>query len=466
MPSNAMRVSRGELARMKRLASNKVIKSDREKARDAMRLKSQERESGWPNTLSAQRKAKYDQRKLREDAEEAARVKIDEMEESRRQAARKKSIDRANKLLYEQKDLMKRFRSQQMLSDIIYEQQLQIDQVKQKKLVEKKRDEYFFNQSMRLRDEAIKKDQEKVAARLASAKKVAAQQQEQLKDYTKRHLEAMVQRRMEGAMIAQKAKSDMAEDQAKKDARRRAARQNNMDMTRANEELKEMNKVRDAFLAREMAKIKQYAADKEATEARRKAHVIRKNKAKHAKVQRMIDRATEHLNNMQNTEDTRLERQVAEKRAKDDAEHARKEKYRQDMIIAIDKSRNLQLTRKRADRQRDTDEDNELVRKWRQQNNRMNEQAERERLARVKLAVEVQTFQLNQTTAVKTQRAANRKKELAEAKAKAKAMRDEETGVYDRVKGEIAEYTKAGKNTSTMMASLQPKDEIKGFVFF
>jgi len=465
-PDDTMMVKSSEMDRIRRLASTKVFKSDREKDRDARRISSQAREAAWPNTLAAQRKNKLDQRVKREEAAEMARLKVDAMEEARRQAARKKSIDRANNLLYEQKDLMKRFRSQQMLSDIIYEQKLQVDAVAFKKTVNQKRDEYFHREAMRLREDGIAAEKRKVERAVRQAKAVAAEQQEQLKEYTKAHLEKMVKQRMEGKLILEKAKRNAIEDAEKKEARRRAARQNNFDMSRANDELKSMNAVFAQKLAIETATIKRYADDKDYQDKRRKAHMIKKSAHKQAKVQRMIDRATEHLNSMQNNSEARLASQIAEKRAKDDAEHERKEQYRRDMVVAIDKSRQLQLDRKERDRKRDISEDKAMVSAWREQNRQMNEQAERERLQRLKVATGVQTFQGDQIAEIKKRRKISKAKALKIAKAKAKATVDEEDAVLVQVRREIDIYAQEGKNIKTMQNSLVPKDEIKGFVFY
>ena len=114
VPSNAIKLSRSEYERIKRLASTDVIMSAKDQKKKNLKAASAAREKKWPNTLAAQRKAKFDARKAREAQAELEMQKLDQQEEDRRAAERKSAIGRANHLLYEQKDQLKKFRSQQV----------------------------------------------------------------------------------------------------------------------------------------------------------------------------------------------------------------------------------------------------------------------------------------------------------------------------------------------------------------
>merc|ERR1712224_1087973 len=97
---------------------------------------------------------------------------------------------------------------------------------------------------------------------------------------------------------------------------------------------------------------------------KRKKHLEIKHEQKQKQIQVMIDRAVEHLENTKNTEDARLERAVKQREAKEDANLKAKADRRAQERIAIDKSRQHQLARKRQLAEAEKEADRVMAGEW------------------------------------------------------------------------------------------------------
>merc|ERR1712062_146322 len=82
--------------------------------------------SKWTNTLEGQRLGKLKAAKEREEAEEAERVKIDLEEEMYQQAQRRKVIEKAKKLQFEESDRTKEFHGALLFSEVLKEREYQM----------------------------------------------------------------------------------------------------------------------------------------------------------------------------------------------------------------------------------------------------------------------------------------------------------------------------------------------------
>merc|ERR1712066_816736 len=121
----------------------------------------------------------------------------------------------------------------------------------------------------------------------------------------------------------------------------------------------------------EEEKIKKHAAEKERVTEKRKKHLQLKHEEKQRQIQVMIDRAVEHLENTKNTEDARLEKAVKQREAKEDASLKAKAERRAQEIIAIDKSRQHQLARKRELAAAEKEADRQMAEQWMENNKKM-----------------------------------------------------------------------------------------------
>merc|ERR1719161_2777967 len=93
---------------------------------DELHAKSQARAKSWSNTLEGSRRKKAEEKRLKLETEELERQRVDAQEAKLQLDARKATIDRANKLLYDESDRMKSFHSRMMLCDVLAEREAQV----------------------------------------------------------------------------------------------------------------------------------------------------------------------------------------------------------------------------------------------------------------------------------------------------------------------------------------------------
>jgi len=113
-------------------ADEAAIREAKLKAKAELHAKSREQVSKWTNTLAGQRLAKLKAAEEREAREEAERVAIDLEEELYQQAQRKKIIEKAKKLQFEEADRTKEFHSALLFSEVLKERQFQMKHKKAK----------------------------------------------------------------------------------------------------------------------------------------------------------------------------------------------------------------------------------------------------------------------------------------------------------------------------------------------
>jgi len=83
--------------------------------------KSKARIANWPNTMQAMRKKREEERIKRLEDEELERRRLDAIEFEIQQDSRMKVVERANKMAYQQQDIVKAFNSKLLMSDVLAE---------------------------------------------------------------------------------------------------------------------------------------------------------------------------------------------------------------------------------------------------------------------------------------------------------------------------------------------------------
>jgi len=97
----------------------------------------------WSNTIEGQRQRKLAARAERMDNEELEQQKIDKEEAKFQQAKRKEAIDQAKTLQYYETDRVKNFHKAMLLSEVLKERDAQVEQKKQHKVMQGKREVLF-----------------------------------------------------------------------------------------------------------------------------------------------------------------------------------------------------------------------------------------------------------------------------------------------------------------------------------
>jgi len=365
-------IDRREFARIVHHANSSLDGFDDRAALNQRRKQdSDKRVSTWTNTLEASRKAKFEARRIKAEKLEAERVRIDEMEAQVLQKQRTDAISRADKLVAEQNDLIKRFRGMQGTSDMLEVNKLQRSYRRDQKKMEIQREEFFHKKLMEQvqKDKLVEqKKQEKLEAKQARVAKI---QKEQLNAQIDRNLRRLVQEKKEGEQTVALAKLALEKEIQEKKDRLRINRQNRLEMVKCNDEAAVIKQKIQKKAQEEEEKIKRHAAEKERVTAKRKKHLKIKHEQKQKQIQVMIDRAVEHLENTKNTEDARLEKAVQQREAKEDANLKAKADRRAQEVIAIDKSRQHQLARKRELAAAEKAADIEMAKQWMENNKKL-----------------------------------------------------------------------------------------------
>merc|ERR1719377_512849 len=163
--------------------------------------KSQARAKTWDNTLEGSRRKKAEDRQKKFEAEELERQKVDAEEAKIQLDQRKATIDRANKLLYDESDRMKSFHSKMMVCDVLAEREAQVnlkeelsklEQIREERLLEMERQNY----RKMLERELKEKEQKEVVSQVA-----AKAQKVQLAEYKEKKLSDIEDLLMEGEML-------------------------------------------------------------------------------------------------------------------------------------------------------------------------------------------------------------------------------------------------------------------------
>jgi len=456
-----MYLARSEFARIVHNANSSLDGfDDRAELNKARKDASDNRVSTWTNTLEASRKAKFEARRIKAEKLEAERVRIDEMEAQVLQKQRTAAISRAEKLVAEQNDLIKRFRGMQGTSDMLEVNKLQKQYRQQQKGRDVAREKFFHKQVI----ETVKRDklaeQKKQEAYEAKQAKVAQIQREQLNAQIDRNLGKLIQDKKDGEKTVALAKLALEKELQEKKDRLRIARQNRMEMVKANEEAAVIKAKQRQLELAEQEKIKRHAAEKERVTGRRKKHLQLKHDQKQKQIQVMIDRAVEHLENTKNTEDARLERAVEQRRAKEDAARKAKAERREQERIAIDKSRQHQLARKRQLAEAEKQADRKMAQQW-MQNNKKLVAKERQKEQIISKRNRNNAAVLKKTaTDLQTKTKAEREATKAHY-CKLYEEQDREHDKFDRyVEKEIAKYAKDGKNVKALAHALRKESDL------
>lgn len=230
-------IDRREFARIVHHANSSLDGFDDRAALNQRRKQdSDKRVSTWTNTLEASRKAKFEARRIKAEKLEAERVRIDEMEAQVLQKQRTDAISRADKLVAEQNDLIKRFRGMQGTSDMLEVNKLQRSYRRDQKKMEIQREEFFHKKLM----EQVQKDklveQKKQETLEAKQARVAKIQKGQLNAQIDRNLRRLVQEKKEGEQTVALAKLALEKEIQEKKDRLRINRQNRLEMVKCNDE--------------------------------------------------------------------------------------------------------------------------------------------------------------------------------------------------------------------------------------
>jgi len=343
-----------------RSADGGTRKKSQTRAMD-LHLKSQARAKTWDNTLEGSRRKKAEDKRKKFEAEELERQKVDAEEAKIQLDQRKATIDRANKLLYDESDRMKSFHSKMMVCDVLAEREAQVALKDELKKLEHVREDRFLEMEKQNYRKMLEREMKEKETKEELSRLAARAQKEQLAEYKEKKFREIEDQMLEGELLRRKAVEDLEAERKAERKRRGMAVQALSETQKANEYLKQI-KAEDALRQqREEEKIQGYAQRKEKLLELRKQKEDEVFQQKQASRNAMIEAQARRLAEMASDEDQRIERQVAEKEAADENKRLKKEAAKQRWEEDIQKSRVQQIQRKQNEREREKAEDAETA---------------------------------------------------------------------------------------------------------
>merc|ERR1719201_842518 len=327
----------------------------------ALHKQSQARAKTWDNTLEGSRRKKAEDKQKKMDLEELNRQAVDAEEAKIQLDQRKKTIDRANKLLHDESDRMKSFHSKMMMCDTLAEREAQVGLKDELKKLEHVREDRFLEMEKQNYRKMLEREMKEKETKEELSRLAARAQKEQLAEYKEKKFREIEDQMLEGELLRRKAIEDLEAERKAERKRRGMAVQALAETQKANEYLKQI-KAEDALRQqREEEKIQGYAQRKEKLLELRKQKEDEVFQQKQASRNAMIEAQARRLAEMASDEDQRIERQVAEKEEADENKRLKKEAARQRWEEDIQKSRVQQIQRKQNEREREKAEDAETA---------------------------------------------------------------------------------------------------------
>jgi hypothetical protein len=362
----ALIISASELDRIKTTVNATGTSFDQSKAlartkAEELNLKSKARAQTWSNTLEGARRKKAQERKDKLEREELERQKLDAEEAQIQLEQRKATIDRANKLMYDESDRIKSFHSKMMYCDVLAEREAQVALKGELKKLEGIREDRFLEMDKQNYRKMLEREVKEKETKEELSRITAKAQKEQLAEYKDKRFKEIEDEMLEGELLKRKAVEDLASEKAIEQRKRQQAMESVKQTQQANVYLKQLKAEEVLKEQRLEEKIEEYAARKEKMLALRKKKEEEVFTAKQDARAKIINEQAERLAAMQDNESQRIEKQVQEKLEADNRKHAEKEELRRRWEADIQKSRHAQIDRKRTQRERERTEDAETA---------------------------------------------------------------------------------------------------------
>jgi hypothetical protein len=380
-PGSAV-ISSGELAYIQHLASGKGRSAEANR-KEHLRQQSKSRYKNWNNTLEAQREKKKQERLKRLEEIERASQLVDKQEQAFLQQEKKKAIDRANQIQYQESGRVKTFQSALLASEMEKQRAAQINLKKRVKQHRREEDAHW-HQLIKEADEK-KKAREDEEARVLKQKntEMREMQQEQILLYRQRVKQEREEYIREGDRARELAHQTELEAIEEEKRRIQSMKNKDAEWVKQNQEVIDYRAAQKALHDDDDAKIEKYARAKEIRIAKRKKDEVERKAAKLKRQEDLIQEQYELLTKIRENEDDRVEREVAIAEKKREDEFQKKKRMQREMRSAIETSRSQQIARRTAEARQAQEEERMMKEHWDKRNQEMDElEASNERKTR------------------------------------------------------------------------------------
>ena len=190
----------------------------------------------------------------------------------------------------------------------------------------------------------------------------------QHEEFKNKYLQKLREDRLEGEIM--KAQAKLAEKEAKeRDAqRKRKILLAQEETKKANDYLKLIREQEKLKEKKEEERIERYAKQRDLRIKNRQAELKRKFDEKQAIRQKLIDTALEEMTNRKNIEGALLNKQIKERRIKEDKAEEIKLKKRAKLVAAMNKHMHLCNKKKTIRKEKEKNEDKDFQAYWRDKN--------------------------------------------------------------------------------------------------
>lgn len=416
---------------------------------------SQARAKTWNNTLEGSRRKKAEEKRKKLEIEELERQKIDAEEAKIQLEKRKFTIDRANKLLHDDSDRIKSFHSKMMMCDVLAEREAQVhlkgelhqlEEIREDRFLEMEKQNYRRMLEREIKEKEIKEELSKMQSKA---------QMQQRAEFKEKRYQEIEDQMLEGELLRRKGVEDLEQERQNEKKKRGQAIKAQEESTKANDYLIEVRAEEKKRALREMDKIAEYAVHKEKMLQMRKNREVEVFQTKRDQQNRMIDAQSKRLAEMQNTDVERVEKQVAEKEENDNSKRLQKEEMKRRWEDDIFKSRNAQMARRQAQRQRDRAEDAETAKFLGEWCKVLDHQEQEEQDTKRAAAQKLQGEHLKQIAHGSSKGNMGKKQEEMVAAHARKAIEADTVEFHEYAEQAIRDYAAEGKNVIPLIKELR-----------
>ena len=321
------------------------------------------------------------------------RRRLDAEEQEYQDGLRRQQIERANKTMAESQDMVKALKAKMLMCDVAHEQKAQAQMRDRKKAVDRDIEKHWVEvekQKMSEYDEKMRaKLEQEYKLKQANAKDIS----EQLETYKLNYIKQLKEEMLEGELIKRQTEEDLEREKQREIQRQQKVAKMRADLATANEELMKIKEAERLKEIEEEKKIEAFALKREQLENMKKEREEKRFQEKQSTRQKMIDRQIAELQALKDNQEEVLNRQVAEAEDRANRLYEASEKRKAEMKAAIERSRQLQIQRKRNERDAKVQEDKDFAQFWKVRNEELQLAEEQEKEEERLRSKELEQFQ-------------------------------------------------------------------------
>ena len=310
---------------------------------------------------------------------------------------RVKQIERTTKIMHDQQDMVKALKGKMLMCDVAYEQKAQQTMNERKKAVVRDIDAHWVEVERTKMTEYDAKMRAKLEQEYKLKQQNAKDISEQLENFKLGYIKQLKEEMLEGELIKRQTDEDLEREKQREIQRQQKVAQMRADLAEANQQLMKMKEAERRQEVEEEKKIEAFAQKREHLESLKKEREEQRFATKQQTRQNLIDKQIEDLRQLKDNQEEVLNRQVAEAEDRANRLFEQQEQRKAEMKAAIERSRQLQIQRKNAQKSAQQHEDREFAEFWRVRNEELQLAEEQEKEEERQRLQELQKFQQSQS---------------------------------------------------------------------